>query len=129
MRWEGQYKSKAMKRLRKAWKAGMPDKKAAQYAGMTYEELKDILRMDSRVALTRAGLLAKGLEVEINARTNVVKDIGEGSVDSSWKWLERKVPEEFSTKGTISVQSDDFLSIDEKKAELEKMMEKFGADA
>lgn len=127
MRYQGQQKVKIYRRLRKAWQAGMPDRKAAQYAGITPEDLKDLLRMDAELALTRAGMLTRNLEVEITARINVNHSIKEGSVDSS-KWLlERKVPEEFSTKGQIAVQADDFATIEDKKAELAKMMEKFGA--
>ena len=126
MHWEGQFKAKVTRKLRKAWLAGVPDRKAAQYAGITPEDLKDILRKDTKLALMRAACLTNELETEINARTNVKKNIKDGSVDSSKWYLERKVPDEFSTKQTVSVQADDFLSIDEKKAELEKLMEKFG---
>ena len=126
MRWEGQYKAKVTRKLRKAWIAGLPDRKAAQYAGITAEDLKDVLRKDSKLALMRAACMLSDLETEINARTNVRRSVSEGSVDSSKWYLERKVPDEFSTKQTVSVQADDFLSIDEKKVELEKLMEKFG---
>lgn len=127
MRYQGQQKVKIYRKLRKAWQAGMPDRKAAQYAGITPDDLKDLLRMDAELALTRAGMLTRNLEIEMTARINVNRSVKEGSVDSS-KWLlERKVPEEFSTKGQIAVQADDFATIEDKKAELAKMMEKFGA--
>ena len=104
----------------------MPDRKAAQYAGITHEELRDLLSKDPSLGLTRNAAMAKNLEVELAARKNVNAAVSEGSVDSS-KWLlERKVPEEFSTKGQVSVQADDFATIEDKKAELAKMMEKFG---
>lgn len=128
MRYKGQQKVKIYRKLRKAWQAGMPDRKAAQYAGITPDDLMELLRKDTDLALTRAGMLSRNLEVEMAARVNVNRSImKEGSVDSS-KWLlERKVPEEFSTKGQIAVQADDFATIEDKKAELAKMMEKFGA--
>lgn len=126
MRWEGQFKTKTTRKLRKAWIAGVNDKKAAQYAGITADDLKELLRKDSKLALMRAACLTNCLETEIAARNNVKSSIKEGSVESSKWYLERKVPDEFSTKQTVSVQADDFLSIDEKKAELEKLMEKFG---
>lgn len=126
MRWQGQMKVKMSRKLREAWKAGMPDRKAAVYAGMTPDELKEVLRMDSRLALQRAAMIAGDLQTEIKARNNVKKSIENESVDSSKWFLERRVPEEFSTKSTVSVQADDFMSISEKKAELEKLMEKFG---
>lgn len=128
MRYKGQQKVKVYRRLRKAWLAGMPDRKAALYAGITPDDLKELLRMDSKLALNRAAIMTEVLEVELAARNNVNRSVKEeGSVDSS-KWLlERRVPEEFSTKGQIAVQSEDFATIEDKKAELEKMMEKFGA--
>ena len=128
MYWKGSVKAKKTKKLKEAWMAGMPDRKAAIYAGMTPEELTEALRMDNRLALQRAACIAEDLAVEVKARNNVRNSIKNESVDSSKWFLERKVPEEFSTKSTVSVQADDFLSIDEKKAELEKLMEKFGGE-
>lgn len=126
MRYQGQQKTKIYRKLRKAWISGMPDRKAALYAGIPPEDLKELLRMDPKLVLTRNSAMARNLDVEVAARMNVNKAVSEGSVDSS-KWLlERKVPEEFSTKGQISVQADDFATIEDKKAQLEKMMEKFG---
>lgn len=125
-----QQRTKIYRKLRKAWAAGMPDRKAAQYAGIPADELKDLIRLDAKLALMRSGVMSKALEVEIAARTNVNRSIKEeGNVDSS-KWLlERKVPEEFSTKSQVAVQADDFATIDDKKAQLEKMMEKFGSES
>lgn len=126
MRYQGQQKTKIYRKLRRAWVQGMPDRKAALYAGITPEDLKDLLLHDTKLVLTRNAAIGRNLDVELAARRNVNKAVEEGSVDSS-KWLlERKVPEEFSTKGQVSVQSDDFATIEDKKAQLEKMMEKFG---
>lgn len=126
MYYKGSRKAKIKRLLRAAWREGMPDRKAALYAGITPEELKELLRVDTSLVFTRNAMIGKNLEIEMAARKNVNRSVSDGNVDSS-KWLlERKVPEEFSTKGQVSVQSDDFATIEDKKAQLEKMMEKFG---
>lgn len=126
MHWNGSTKTKVIRRLKQAWNAGMNDRKAATYAGIDVHDLQELLRLDTRLEMQRAAIVAKNLETEVVARTNIRNSVKEGSVDTSRWYLERVAPDEFSSKSKVAVQADDFMTIQDKKAELAKLMEKYG---
>lgn len=114
----------------RCWDDGLSDREAALTVRRELNE--NILTADihewtagnPEVEILRE-MLSSG--VTIKAKRNVKKSISDGSVQSSKWWLERKAPNEFSTKATVAFEDAAIeVSVKDKTNAMEKFMEKFG---
>lgn len=87
-------------RLVKAYKQGMNHKEAAIHCGIKHSNLLEYLSYDEEFRMRADGLRE---HLAIKAKMNVASAIEGGKMKSSQWYLERKRPEEFSTKQEVSV--------------------------
>ena len=61
------------------------------------------------------------------AKLNIADNIREGNVSTSKWYLERKAPDEFSSKAAVAFEGAVVgLTMEEKQAEIDKLLENFG---
>ena len=112
-----------------SWENGLSDREAVFRLNregylMTHDSLRNILdgcpkAMDVRDFL-RSELVAQ-------AKLNIAESIREGSVSTTKWYLERKAPDEFSSKAAVALESAIVqVSMEEKRAEIDKFLEGFG---
>ena len=116
-----------------AWENGLSDReaslRAARDSGMfiTEAQIKEMVAKSPEIASLREYLRC---EIVSRAKLNIANSINEGSVATAKWYLERKVPEEFSTKAAVAFEGAVVgLSMEEKQAELDKLLNKFGGDS
>lgn len=87
-------------RLVKAYKDGLNHREAAIVSGISHRDLLEYLSYDEAFRMRAEGLRE---HLAIKAKKNVAKAIEGGKMKSSQWYLERKRPEEFSTKQEVSI--------------------------
>lgn len=111
-----------------AWANGLSDREAAfrasEYFHTTEKQIKEWREENADIEIIRdrlqVGLLAK-------AKLNIADSIEEGSVATAKWYLERKAPEEFSTKSSMQFENAVVeLTIEEKQKKIEEMLKEFG---
>lgn len=112
-----------------AWENGLSDRDASFRASkdggvyITEAEIKEILEEYPKVRSLKEFLQSNILS---KAKLNIAEDVERGNISTS-KWLlERKAPEEFSTKASVAFESGVVaVSIEDKKKELNQFMDQF----
>lgn len=113
-----------------AWENGLSDREASFRASrdgdvfITEAELKEIVASDSRIADIRDFLHT---EIVAQAKLNIAESLREGSVATSKWYLERKAPDEFSSKASVAFEGAVVgLTMEEKQKELDQLLSDFG---
>lgn len=113
-----------------AWENGLSDREASFRASrdsgiyITEAELKEIVADSPEISALRDFLHS---DIVSNAKLNIAESIREGSVSTAKWYLERKASEEFSTKAAVQFEGAVVgLTMEEKQAEIEKLLENFG---
>ena len=113
-----------------AWENGLSDREAAFLASkdgnayVTEEDVKGWLADNSDIASLKDFLQSDLLS---NAKLNIADNIRNGNVSTSKWYLERRAPEEFSTKAAVAFEGAVVgLTMEEKQAEIDKLLEGFG---
>lgn len=113
-----------------AWENGLSDREAAFRASkisgklVTEARIKELLAESEDVGFIRDACHS---EILSKAKLNIKRSVEQGNVSTS-KWLlERKAPEEFSTKAAVAFEGAvASLSMDDKQKEMDEFMEQFG---
>lgn len=103
---------KAKKFLVEAWTAGLPDGMVCTYAGLSGDEVRDLLKKDAKLAQIKQqcdGMLAT------MARMNIAERIYAGDIATS-KWFLEHLSPDFSKKVQVSSPSVVISAEDKKKA-------------
>lgn len=113
-----------------AWENGLSDREASIRAArdsdifLTEAQLKAIVDASPEISTLREFLRC---ELVAQAKLNIAESMRDGSVSTAKWYLERKVPDEFSTKAAVAFEGAVVgLSMEEKQAELDKLFESFG---
>ena len=113
-----------------AWENGLSDReaslRAARDSGMfvTEAQLKAIVNRSPEIASLREYLHC---ELVAQAKLNIANSMRSGSVSTAKWFLERKVPDEYSTKAAVAFEGAVVgLTMEEKQAELDKLLDGFG---
>ena len=113
-----------------AWENGLSDREAAFLASkdgnayVTEEDVKGWLAENADIASLKDFLQSDLLS---NAKLNIADNIREGNVATSKWYLERKAPDEFSSKAAVAFEGAVVgLTMEEKQAEIDKLLEGFG---
>lgn len=109
-----------------AWENGLSDReaslRASKYSGIFVKEsdIKEWLRIPDVAALKdflHTDIVAK-------AKLNIAEEIRNGSTSTSKWYLERKAPQEFSSKSAVAFEGAAVtLSIEEKKEKLDEFLD------
>lgn len=113
-----------------AWENGLSDREAAFLASkdgnayVTEEDVKGWLAENADIASLKDFLQSDLLS---NAKLNIADNIRDGNVATSKWYLERKAPDEFSSKAAVAFEGAVVgLTMEEKQAEIDKLLEGFG---
>lgn len=113
-----------------AWENGLSDREAAFLASkdgtayVTEEDVKGWLADNADIASLKDFLQSDLLS---NAKLNIADNIRDGNVATSKWYLERKAPDEFSSKAAVAFEGAVVgLTMEEKQAEIDKLLEGFG---
>lgn len=119
----------AWKVIVEAWENGLSNREASLRASrdsgcyVTETQLNEIIASSEEVASLREFLMA---DLVSEAKLNIANDIRKGSVSTAKWYLERKRPEEFSSKAAIAFEGSMVAtSMEDKKKELEDFMAQF----
>lgn len=112
-----------------AWENGLSDREAAFRASritgklVTEARVKQMIAESEDIALIRDACHS---EILTKAKLNIKKSIEQGNVSTS-KWLlERKAPEEFSSKAAVAFEGGvATISMSDKQKEMDAFMEQF----
>ena len=97
----------------------------AQY--LTAKELQDMTREYPEVGELYSALQ---LDLTMSAKLTVAESVKEGDIKTAKWYLERRAPEEFSTKSSVQFENAVIeVSVKEKEEALKQMIEKFESDA
>lgn len=114
-----------------AWENGLSDREASFRAcrdGDTYiteAELKEIVESSAEISGLRDFLRSALVS---QAKLNISESINQGNVSTAKWYLERRAPEEFSSKQAVAFEGAVVgLTMEEKQKELDKLLESFGA--
>lgn len=120
----------AWRAIIEAWENGLSDREASIRAArdsdiyLTEAQLKEIIDSSPEIATLREFLRS---ELVAQAKLNIAESMRAGSVSTAKWFLERRVPEEFSTKSAVAFEGAVIgLSMEEKQAELDKLLDNFG---
>lgn len=112
-----------------AWENGLSDREASFRASrdsdvyVTEQEIKEMCAGNPRIAQLKDFLHA---DITSRAKLNIVDEIREGNAAMSKWYLERKAPEEFSTKAAVSFENAVVeLTMAEKQEAMEDFMSQF----
>ena len=114
-----------------AWENGLSDREASFRAcrdGNTYiteVQLKELVASSPEISglrdFLRSALVSK-------AKLNISESINDGNVSTAKWYLERRAPEEFSSKQAVAFEGAVVgLTMEEKQKELDKLLESFGS--
>lgn len=123
-----QIKDAAWREVIKAWENGLSNQEAAYRASRIGEDVtaKDIaewIKDNPEIGNLKAMLEA---DLRSAAKLTVADAIKDGDVKTSKWYLERKAPDEFSTKASIEFENAVVaLTLDEKEDALKRMIENF----
>ena len=106
-------------RLASAYRKGLNHREAAMHCGIKHTDLMEYLAYDEAFRMRAEGLME---HLAIQAKMNVAKSIEEGKMKPTQWYLERRRPEEFSTKTDVSVTTGESEKVREK--EIEEMLNK-----
>lgn len=116
-----------------AWKNGLSDREAAFRASedtgqyLTEKDVKEIVANSAEIAALRDYLMN---DIVSQAKLNIADNIREGNVSTSKWYLERKAPDEFSSKAAVAFEGAVIgLTMEEKQAEIDKLLESFGVES
>lgn len=120
----------AWREIISSWEDGLSDREAAFRASrdndiyITEKELQELVATDENVSGLREFLQS---DVVSMAKKNIAGSIRQGNVSTS-KWLlERKAPNEYSTKASVAFEGAVVgLTMEEKQAEMDKFLDDFG---
>lgn len=120
----------AWREIISSWEDGLSDREAAFRASrdsgiyITEAELKELVAENPEISSLRDFLQSDILSM---SKKNIAQSIRDGSVSTS-KWLlERKAANEYSTKAAVAFEGAVVgLTMEEKQAELDKLIESFG---
>ena len=114
-----------------SWENGLSDREAAfrasRYSDVKIAEsdIQELLASSPQIADLKEFLLCS---LTSQAKINVKDSIDSGNMTTTRWFLERKVPEEFSSKAAVAFEHTVVgASMDEKAEELKKLFEDFGA--
>lgn len=120
----------AWEEILSSWENGLSDREASFRASrdnnfyITEAQIREIYENDVRVADLRDFLRT---DLVSQAKLNIAKSIREGSVSTTKWFLERKAPEEYSSKSAVAFEGAVVaVSMDEKEAEMDKFLEGLG---
>lgn len=111
-----------------AWENGFNDREAAYYAtkasrcSVLLPDLKRWMKENPDLEKLRDHLV-NGLTM--TAKMNIAREINSGNAAMSKWYLERKSPEEFSTRSSANFEGVVELSLEEKQKELSKLIKEF----
>ena len=112
--------SRLREKLAKAYRKGLNHREAAIHCGVPHSFLIDLLNYDEAFRMRAEGLQEHTV---IQAKLNVADAVEKKQIKSSQWILERKRPEEFSTKADVSVNTG--TDSEQKRAkEIEEMLDK-----
>ena len=119
----------AWREIISSWEDGLSDREAAFRASkdsgiyITESELKELVATDENISGLKDFLQSDVISM---AKKNIAGSIREGNVSTS-KWLlERKAPNEYSTKASVAFEGAVVgLTMEEKQAELDKLLDDF----
>lgn len=106
-------------KLVKAYRKGLNHREAAIHCGISHSDLLEYLSYDEKFRMRAEGLME---HLAIRAKLNLAEAIEGKKLKSTQWYLERKRPEEFSTKQDVSISTSESESDREKK--FEEMLEK-----
>lgn len=120
----------AWREIISSWEDGLSDREAAFRASrdsgiyITEAELKEIVATDDAVASLREFLQSDVISM---AKKNIAGSIREGNITTSRWLLERKAPNEYSTKASVAFEGAVVgLTMEEKQAEMDKFLDDIG---
>lgn len=112
-----------------AWENGLSDREAAMRAmretdfQITPYDIQKMVKENADIAQLKDFLSA---DITSQARLNIVNEIRDGNVAISKWYLERKAPDEFSSKAAVQFEGAVTpVSIEEKQEEMERFMRQF----
>ena len=115
--------------LIEAWENGLSDREACLRAmrdsgiRIKESEIKKMLNENEDVAQLRDFLNA---DITSRARLNIVNEIRDGNASMSKWYLERKAPDEFSTKAAVQFEKAVVeLSLDDKQIAMSEFMKQY----
>lgn len=121
---------KAWEAIIESWENGLSDREASFRASredgfyITEAAIKELVDGSKRIRDLR-DFLHSGLVAQ--AKINIADAIREGSISTTKWYLERKAPEEFSSKAAVALEGAVIqVSMEEKQAEMDKFLEGFG---
>lgn len=103
-------------KLVKSFKAGLNVREAAIHCGIKHSDLVEYMQYDEEFRMRVEGLQEHAV---IKAKLNIASDIEKGKSSSSKWYLERKKPDEFSTKQDIMLNGS---ALGESEEEREKQL-------
>ena len=116
-----------------AWENGLSDREAAFIASrdgnayVTESDIKEWVATDPDIASLKDFLQN---DILSQAKLNIADNIREGNVSTSKWYLERKAPDEFSSKAAVAFEGAVVgLTMEEKQAEIDKLLENFGINS
>jgi len=105
-------------KLAKAYRQGLNHREAAMHCGIKHSDLMEYIAYDESFRMRAEGLME---HLAIQAKKNVAKAIENGKMKPTQWYLERRRPEEFSTKADVAVKTSESETVREK--EFEKLLE------
>lgn len=108
------------KKLIACWRKDYSDELAAVKCGLTLQDLRLLLKKDEKLARDREKAMAY---LRMQAKDNIAFDIERGK-KSEW-YLERKMPEEYSTRQNISLEATVDIPVSEKEEQVKEMFKKY----
>lgn len=123
-------KSETWKLVISAWENGLSDREAAFIASrdgnayVTEQDIKEWVASSAEIASLKDFLQN---DILSQAKLNIADNIRDGNVSTSKWYLERKAPDEFSSKAAVAFEGAVIgLTMEEKQAEIDKLLENFG---
>lgn len=104
--------SRMRERLVKAWKAGLNNREVAIHCSIPMSFLLELLSSDEKLRMRAEGLQE---HTKIQAKINVADAIEKGRMKTSQWYLERKCPEEYSTKQDVLLSGNLVTASEEEK--------------
>jgi len=119
----------AWREIINSWENGLSDREAAFRASrdtgllVSEADIKQMVAENDDISALRDFLL---MDILSSAKLNIRESIKEGSVSTSKWYLERKAPEEFSSKSAVAFDKAVVeISVADKKKQMDEFMEQF----
>lgn len=108
------------KKLIACWKKDYSDELTAIKCGIELSELRILLKEDEKLAKDRKRAMAT---LRMQAKDNIAFDINRGK-KSEW-YLERKMPEEYSSRQNVSLEATVDVPVSEKEEKVKEMFKQY----